>query len=125
MCVNISWDFIKEITEKSDFVFDGNILFVGGSGAGNYTNIQDAINDSVDGDTIFVYDGIYREKIEQESFLKNQKEYLDYLVKEQTCELQDSQAELEYRFLSKYCLILLISKLIAVLLVHILSKIVI
>jgi nitrous oxidase accessory protein len=34
----------------------GNWLYVGGSGPGNYTKIQDAINDSSDGDTVFVYD---------------------------------------------------------------------
>jgi len=34
----------------------GNTLYVGGSGLGNYTKIQDAINDSSDGDTVFVYD---------------------------------------------------------------------
>jgi parallel beta-helix repeat protein len=34
----------------------GNILYVGGSGPGNYTRIQDAINDSNNGDTIFIYD---------------------------------------------------------------------
>ncbi len=34
----------------------GNILNVGGSGPNNYTKIQDAINDAVNGDTIFVYD---------------------------------------------------------------------
>jgi len=34
----------------------GHWLYVGGSGPGNYTAIQDAINDSNDGDTIFVYD---------------------------------------------------------------------
>ena len=33
----------------------GNILYVGGTGPGNYTSIQDAINDANDGDTIFVY----------------------------------------------------------------------
>jgi parallel beta-helix repeat protein len=31
-------------------------LYVGGSGLGNYTKIQDAINASSDGDTVFVYD---------------------------------------------------------------------
>ncbi len=36
--------------------FDGNILYVGGSGPGNYTKIQDAIDDSLDGDTVYVYD---------------------------------------------------------------------
>ncbi len=34
----------------------GNILYVGGSGPNNYTKIQDAINDAVNGDTVFVYD---------------------------------------------------------------------
>ncbi len=34
----------------------GNTLYVGGTGEGNYTRVQDAINDSVDGDTVFVYD---------------------------------------------------------------------
>ena len=36
--------------------FNGNILYVGGDGLGNYTSIQDAIEDSSDGDTVFVYD---------------------------------------------------------------------
>ncbi len=34
----------------------GNILYVGGSGTGNYTHIQDAIDNASDGDTVFVYD---------------------------------------------------------------------
>jgi parallel beta-helix repeat protein len=34
----------------------GNILYVGGSGPGNYSKIQDAIENSSDGDTVFVYD---------------------------------------------------------------------
>jgi len=34
----------------------GHWLYVGGSGLGNYSKIQDAINDSLDGDTLFVYD---------------------------------------------------------------------
>jgi len=40
-----------------------NVLYVGGSGANNYTKIQDAINDANNGDTIFVYDGTYEEQI--------------------------------------------------------------
>ena len=43
--------------------FNGNTLYVGGDGPGNYTKIQDAINDSSDGDTVFVYNGIYVENI--------------------------------------------------------------
>lgn len=34
----------------------GSVLYVGGSGEGNYSNIQDAINDADDGDTVFVFD---------------------------------------------------------------------
>jgi len=34
----------------------GNILYVGGSGPGNYTKIQGAIDDASKGDTVFVYD---------------------------------------------------------------------
>jgi parallel beta-helix repeat protein len=34
----------------------GNWLYVGGSGEGNYSKIQDAIDNVSDGDTIFVYD---------------------------------------------------------------------
>jgi len=33
-----------------------NTLFVGGSGSNNYTNIQDAIDDANNGDTVFVFD---------------------------------------------------------------------
>ena len=35
---------------------DGNTLYVGGNGTGNYTKIQDAIDDASDGDTVYVYD---------------------------------------------------------------------
>lgn len=34
---------------------DGHILYVGGSGPGNYTRIQDALNDTKENDTVFVY----------------------------------------------------------------------
>ena len=33
----------------------GNTLYVGGSGSNNYTSIQSAIDDAIDGDTVFVY----------------------------------------------------------------------
>ncbi|HWR28154.1 MAG TPA: NosD domain-containing protein [Candidatus Thermoplasmatota archaeon] len=45
---------IAQNTEKQSS--RGNWLYVGGSGPGNYSIIQDAINDSSDGDTVFVYD---------------------------------------------------------------------
>jgi len=43
----------------------GNTLYVGGSGPGNYTRIQDAVDNASDGDTVFVYDDSspYNEKI--------------------------------------------------------------
>ena len=42
----------------------GDTLYVGGDGPGNYTRIQDAIDDAEDGDTIFVFSGYYTEEIE-------------------------------------------------------------
>ena len=50
-------DDIQKISQN------GNILYVGGTGPNNYTRIQDAINDSEDGYTIYVYYGIYNESI--------------------------------------------------------------
>jgi len=47
-------------------IFDqpgSTILYVGGSGPGNYTTIQAALNASADGDTVFVFHGIYREHL--------------------------------------------------------------
>ena len=36
----------------------GNWLYVGGSGPGNYSKIQDAIDNATDGDTVYVYDDL-------------------------------------------------------------------
>ena len=40
-----------------------DILYVGGNGPGNYSRIQDAVNDASDGDIVFVYNGTYYENI--------------------------------------------------------------
>jgi len=46
-----------QTTEKTQSTSRGNWLYVGGSGPGNYTRIQDAIDNASDwGDTVFVYD---------------------------------------------------------------------
>jgi len=51
---------VAVVVEKSDIIFsEGNILYVGGSGPGNYSEIQDAIEDANNGDTVFVFSGIY------------------------------------------------------------------
>jgi len=45
------------VSEKtSQPLTTGNTLYVGGSGPGNYSTIQSAINAASDGDTVFVYD---------------------------------------------------------------------
>ena len=41
----------------------GDIRYVGGSGPGNYTRIQDAIDNSNVGDTVLVYSGLYIENV--------------------------------------------------------------
>lgn len=41
----------------------GNVLYVGGTGPGNYSKIQDAVDNASDGDIIFVYSGTYYEHV--------------------------------------------------------------
>jgi parallel beta-helix repeat protein len=59
---NEKFQTIKLINDKNQ-VANGTTLYVGGSGPGNYTNIQDAIDNASDGDTVFVYNGIYYENV--------------------------------------------------------------
>jgi len=46
-----------------DNKFSKNILYVGGSGAGNYSSIQEAIDNASNGDTVFVFNGTYYENV--------------------------------------------------------------
>ena len=45
----------SKIEQSRMSTFDGDTLYVGGSGPNNYTRIQDAIDNASNGDTIFVY----------------------------------------------------------------------
>jgi len=42
--------------DRSSMMKDGHILYVGGSNPGNYSKIQDAIDNASQGDIVFVYD---------------------------------------------------------------------
>jgi len=56
-CMSISTSIGTRVIKKSNFpLSNGKTLYVGGSGQGNYTKIQDAINDANEGDTVFVFD---------------------------------------------------------------------
>jgi len=54
-CINTS---VATVNEKKATIpiSDGNTFYVGGTGEGNYTKIQDAIDNASDGDAVFVYD---------------------------------------------------------------------
>ena len=55
-----------------------NWLYVGGSGPGNYTRIQDAIDNASDEDTVYVYNGTYYEvniSIRKSIFLLGEDKY--------------------------------------------------
>lgn len=56
LSINISHSS-QEITQE------GMILYVGGTGEGNYTSIQQAIDNASSGNIIFVYNGTYYENI--------------------------------------------------------------
>ena len=63
MCV-VPSTAVQEFREKpSPISFDGNTLYVGGTGEGNFTKIQDAIDNASDEDTILIYNKTYYERI--------------------------------------------------------------
>jgi hypothetical protein len=47
---------ITDTREQTSTLGRGKTLYVGGDGDGNYTRIQDAIDNASDEDTVFVYD---------------------------------------------------------------------
>jgi len=57
ICMNVNFSLaINNVKKSSLLVSGGNILYVGGSGPGNYSRIQDAVDNASDGDTVFVFD---------------------------------------------------------------------
>ncbi len=55
--VSINQSASIQIEQSSrTLLHSGNTLYVGGNGSGNYSKIQDAIDNASDGDTVFVYD---------------------------------------------------------------------
>jgi len=50
---------IAQDIENSQSTSRGDWLYVGGNGPGNYTRIKDAVENASDGDTVFVYNGVY------------------------------------------------------------------
>lgn len=57
LCITVAPLSESKVIEKSDLpILNGNILYVGGSGEGNYTSIQDAIDNATSGDTVLVFD---------------------------------------------------------------------
>ena len=54
---------VDNVKKSSIPISSGNTLYVGGTGPGNYTKIQDAIDNASDGDTVFVFSGSYYEGV--------------------------------------------------------------
>ena len=64
ICINVTPSTGTKIVKKSSIpTSNGNTLYVGGTGPGNYTKIQDAIDNASDGDTVYVYSGTYFEDV--------------------------------------------------------------
>lgn len=52
---------ISNLLKSSILSFESKTLYVGGSGPDNYSKIQDAIDNTTDGDTVFIFNGTYFE----------------------------------------------------------------
>jgi parallel beta-helix repeat protein len=63
LSIMILFASIVILIEIAPTVTAPSTFYVGGTGAGNYSKIQDAINASIDGDTVFVHNGTYYENV--------------------------------------------------------------
>ena len=62
LLLSIGFTTVTTIAENSTILLNSkNKIYVGGSGPGNYTSIQTAINDVSAGGTVYVYNGTYYE----------------------------------------------------------------
>ncbi|HVQ00080.1 MAG TPA: NosD domain-containing protein [Candidatus Thermoplasmatota archaeon] len=75
----------QNLEQRSFTLLPGEILYVGGSGPGNYTRIQDAIDNASNGDTVFIFPGTYYESILLDKALRIEGE-------NQTTVILDSQS---------------------------------
>jgi parallel beta-helix repeat protein len=67
----------QTLEQRIQGFYKGITYYVGGSGPGNYSTIQDAIDASSDGDIIYVYPGTYYEEIhiEKSIFVTGENRY--------------------------------------------------
>jgi nitrous oxidase accessory protein len=66
----------QKTENPSQPISKGNWLYVGGSGPNNYSQIQNAIDNASDGDTIYVFSGTYNEnlRIDKTLLIKGENE---------------------------------------------------
>jgi parallel beta-helix repeat protein len=59
----LSFTIKADQQKETKTLIDGHILYVGGDGPGNYSEIQDAVDNTTNGDTVFVFNGNYHADI--------------------------------------------------------------
>jgi len=59
ICILLIFSSLVVVYPIKAMIVSSDTLYVGGSGPGNYTTIQDAIKNASNGDTVFVYNGTY------------------------------------------------------------------